>query len=148
LRSNGAAANEVGDVQEHLQIERCWLTLARSYELSEHIGRFSDEIGRRRVRVLIAPNPPDPAIPIVRCSGAISERGWPSLYLAFPQLAVPILGRSLANAALAASKSWIGHTLQHVPKRAQVRCIMRDHDQRRSVWPVTVTLTSMAGAFV
>jgi hypothetical protein len=67
-RANAANCTEVGDIQERLQIERCWLTLARSYQLSEHIGRFSDEVGRRRVRVLTPPNPPDPAIPIVRCS--------------------------------------------------------------------------------
>jgi hypothetical protein len=67
-RANAANCAQVGDIQGHLQIERCWSTLARSYQLSEHIGRFSDEVGRRRVRVLIRPNPPDPAIPIVKCS--------------------------------------------------------------------------------
>ena len=65
-QSRAKAANCIEErvVQEHLEIERCWLALARSYELSERIGRFNDE----RLRVLIPPQPPDPAIPIVRCS--------------------------------------------------------------------------------
>jgi hypothetical protein len=67
-RANAANCAEERDIQEHLENERCWLTLARSYELSERIGRFSDEVSGRRVRVLIPPEPPDPAIPIVRCS--------------------------------------------------------------------------------
>ena len=63
-RAKAENCTEARGVQEHLEIERCWLALARSYELSERIGRLNDE----RVRVLIPPQPPDPAIPIVRCS--------------------------------------------------------------------------------
>src|SRR5215831_21180509 len=63
-RAKAANCTEARGVQEHLEVERCWLSLARCYELSERIGRFNDE----RVRVLIPPQPPDPAIPIVRCS--------------------------------------------------------------------------------
>ena len=47
-RAKAANCTEERGVQEHLEVERCWLSLARCYELSERIGRFNDE----RVRVL------------------------------------------------------------------------------------------------
>jgi hypothetical protein len=55
------------DKQEHLELERRWLQLARSYELSERIGHFGDELGRL-LRMFLLPEPPHPAIPLVRCS--------------------------------------------------------------------------------
>jgi hypothetical protein len=55
------------DKQRHLALGHQWLALARSYELSKRIGHFSDELGRQ-LRVLIPPEPPHPAIPVVRCS--------------------------------------------------------------------------------
>jgi hypothetical protein len=40
--------------QDFLDMERRWLTLAKSYELSERLEDFSDEAGRRAGRL---PNP-------------------------------------------------------------------------------------------
>ncbi len=67
-RTQAANCLNERDKQEHLELERRWLTLARSYELSERIGRFNDEYGRR-LRVLIPSEPSHPTIPLVRCSG-------------------------------------------------------------------------------
>jgi hypothetical protein len=60
-----AAANEI-DKTEYLNIERRWIMLARSYELSERVTGFNDEI-KRRLRVLIPPEPPHPAVPRATC---------------------------------------------------------------------------------
>ncbi len=60
-----AAVNEVDKV-EYLEIERRWIMLARSYELSERITGFSDEL-KRHLRVLIPPEPPHPALPRATC---------------------------------------------------------------------------------
>jgi hypothetical protein len=65
-RTKAADCSSECDREEHLEIERRWLLLAGSYELSERIGDFSDEL-TRRLRVLIPPKPPHPAIPLVRC---------------------------------------------------------------------------------
>jgi len=64
--SAGNCSNE-RNRQELLELERRWLALARSYELSERIGHFGEEL-RRQLSVLIPPEPPHPAIPLVRCS--------------------------------------------------------------------------------
>ena len=61
-----AAANEI-DKTEYLNIERRWIMLARSYELSERVTGFNDEV-RQRLRVLIPPKPPHPAMPRVTCA--------------------------------------------------------------------------------
>ena len=61
-----AAANEI-DKTEYLNIERRWIMLARSYELSERVTGFNEEV-RRRLRVLIPPEPPHPAVPRVTCA--------------------------------------------------------------------------------
>jgi hypothetical protein len=66
LASAANCSNE-RDRHDHLVLARRWLVLARSYELSERIEDFSDEL-RRRLRVLIPPRPPDPAIPLIRCT--------------------------------------------------------------------------------
>jgi hypothetical protein len=66
-RARASNCSNERDRHEHLELERRWLVLARSYELSERIEDFSGEL-RRRLRVLIPPQPPHPAIPIVRCS--------------------------------------------------------------------------------
>jgi hypothetical protein len=66
-RAIAASCSNERDRQEHLEMERRWLVLAGSYELSERIGDFGDE-RRRRLRVLIPPKPPHPAIPLIRCS--------------------------------------------------------------------------------
>src|SRR5215469_1252258 len=60
-----AAANEI-DKTEYLNIERRWIMRARSYELSERITGFNEEL-RRRLRVLIPPEPPHPAVPRATC---------------------------------------------------------------------------------
>src|SRR5260370_16488961 len=61
-----AAANEI-DKTEYLNIERRWIMLARSYELSERVTGFNEEV-RRRLRVLIPPEPPHPAVPRPTCA--------------------------------------------------------------------------------
>lgn len=60
-----AAANEI-DKAEYLNIERRWIMRARSYELSECITSLSEEL-KRRLRVLIPPEPPHPAVPRATC---------------------------------------------------------------------------------
>jgi hypothetical protein len=66
-RARAAAADSEIDKTEFLNIERRWIMLARSYELSERITGFNDEI-KRRLRVLIPPEPPHPAVPRPTCS--------------------------------------------------------------------------------
>src|SRR5215813_15470361 len=61
-----AAANEI-DKTEYLNIERRWIMRARSYELSDRITGFNEEL-RRRLRVLIPPEPPHPAVPRATCA--------------------------------------------------------------------------------
>jgi hypothetical protein len=61
-----AAANEI-EKTEYLNIERRWIMLARSYELSERVSGFNEEV-RRRLRVLIPPEPPHPAVPRATCA--------------------------------------------------------------------------------
>ena len=61
-----SAANEI-DKTEYLNIERRWIMRARSYELSERITGFTDEV-KQRLRVLIPPEPPHPAVPRLTCS--------------------------------------------------------------------------------
>jgi len=60
------AANEV-DKTEYLNIERRWIMLARSYELNERVTGFNEEV-KRRLRVLIPPEPPHPAVPRLTCA--------------------------------------------------------------------------------
>jgi len=66
-RATAANCSNERDRRDHLELERRWLVLARSHELSERIGDFGDDL-RRRLRVLIPPEPPHPAIPLIRCS--------------------------------------------------------------------------------
>ena len=61
-RARAAAAANENDKTEYLNIERRWIMLARSYELNERITGFADEV-KRRLRVLIPPAPPHPAVP-------------------------------------------------------------------------------------
>ena len=65
-RATAASCYSESDKHEHLELERRWLALARTYELSERVGHFTDERGCQ-LRVLIPPEPPHPAIPVVRC---------------------------------------------------------------------------------
>src|SRR5262249_30735936 len=60
------AANEI-DKTEYLNIERRWIMLARSSELSARVTGFNEEV-RRRLRVLIPPEPPRPAVPRAPCA--------------------------------------------------------------------------------
>jgi len=65
-RAMAAAAANENDKTEYLNIERRWIMLARSYELSERITGFTEEV-KRRLRVLIPPAPPHPALPRPTC---------------------------------------------------------------------------------
>jgi hypothetical protein len=58
------AANEI-ERTEYLALERRWMMLARSYELSECLAGLNDE---QRLRVLIPPEPPHPAVPRLTCA--------------------------------------------------------------------------------
>ncbi len=66
-RARAAAADDENDKTEYLNIERRWIMLARSYELSERMTGFAEEV-KRRLRVLIPPEPPHPAVPRVTCA--------------------------------------------------------------------------------
>jgi hypothetical protein len=65
-RARAAAAADENDKTEYLNIERRWIMLARSYELSERITGFAEEV-KRRLRVLIPHDPPHPAVPRETC---------------------------------------------------------------------------------
>ena len=67
--SRARAANAVNEIDktEYLNIERRWIMLARSYELSERVTGFNEEL-RQRLRVLIPPEPPHPAVPRLTCT--------------------------------------------------------------------------------
>jgi hypothetical protein len=66
-RSRAAdAANEI-EKAEYLNLERRWMMLARSYELSECVAGLNAE-AQQRFRVLIPPEPPHPAVPRLTCA--------------------------------------------------------------------------------
>jgi hypothetical protein len=52
--------------QDLLDLERRWLMLARSYELSDRFTDYTNEV-ERRLRIFRPPEPRHPAIPRVRC---------------------------------------------------------------------------------
>jgi hypothetical protein len=60
------AANEI-EQAEYLNLERRWMMLARSYELSESVAVLNEE-AKQRLRVLIPPEPPHPAVPRLTCA--------------------------------------------------------------------------------
>ena len=66
-RTRAAAATNEIEKTEYLNIERRWIMLARSYELSERVGGCTDNV-KRRLCVLIPPEPPHPAMPRVTCA--------------------------------------------------------------------------------
>src|SRR5262249_21764280 len=51
---------------DYENLERRWLLLAESYQLSERVSHFQDEV-RKRIAVLRPPDPPNPALPSVKC---------------------------------------------------------------------------------
>jgi hypothetical protein len=63
------AANAVNELEraEYLNLERRWMMLARSYELSESVAGMNEE-AKHRLRVLIPPVPPHPAVPRLTCA--------------------------------------------------------------------------------
>jgi hypothetical protein len=67
--SRSRAANAANDVEEaeYLNLERRWMMLARSYELSESVAGMK-EVEKRRLGVLIPPEPPHPAVPRLTCA--------------------------------------------------------------------------------
>lgn len=66
-RARAAVAATESDKTEYLNIERRWIMRARSYELSERVMGFAEEV-KRRLRVLIPPEPPHPALPRAICA--------------------------------------------------------------------------------
>jgi hypothetical protein len=67
--SRSRAADSVNEIEkaEYLNLERRWMMLARSYELSESIAVLNEE-AKQRLRVLIPPEPPHPAVPRLTCA--------------------------------------------------------------------------------
>jgi hypothetical protein len=65
-RALAAAAADENDKTEYLNIERRWIMLAHSYELSELFTGFAEEV-KCGLRVLIPPAPPHPAVPRPTC---------------------------------------------------------------------------------
>jgi len=61
-RARAATATDEIEKTEYLNIERRWIMLARSYELSERVTGFNEE-AKRRLRVLIPLEPTHPAVP-------------------------------------------------------------------------------------
>jgi len=51
---------------DYENLERRWLLLAESYELSDRVSHFNDEV-RKRIAVFRPPAPPDPAVPRTMC---------------------------------------------------------------------------------
>ncbi len=60
------AANEIEEA-EYLALERRWMMLARSHELSECVAGLNEET-KQRLCVLIPPEPPHPAVPRLTCA--------------------------------------------------------------------------------
>jgi hypothetical protein len=65
-RAKAVDASDTAAKQELLDLERRWLMLARSYELSERFTDYTNEVARR-LRVFRPPEPQHPAVPRVRC---------------------------------------------------------------------------------
>jgi hypothetical protein len=66
-RSRAANAANETEKAEYLSLERRWMMLARSYELSESVASMNEE-AKHRLRVLIPPEPPHPALPRLICA--------------------------------------------------------------------------------
>jgi len=54
-RAGADNASTQADRLQYLDLERRWMLLARSYEMSERVTRFTDEIQRRRTSVRSEP---------------------------------------------------------------------------------------------
>jgi hypothetical protein len=67
--SRSRAANAANEMEqaEYLNLERRWVMLARSYELSESVAGINGE-AKHRLGVLIPPEPPHPAVPRLTCA--------------------------------------------------------------------------------
>lgn len=61
-----ASASDAKVRSNYLELERRWLSLAKSYELTRQLGDFSAEV-RRRVVALRPSTPPKHALPLVNC---------------------------------------------------------------------------------
>src|SRR5262249_33656584 len=59
-------ADDSSSRTDYENLERRWLLLAESYQLSERVSHYHDEL-RRRIAVLRPPDPPDPGVPSVMC---------------------------------------------------------------------------------
>ena len=64
--ARAADGTNEADKQGFLDLERRWLILARSYEMSEQFTDFTNEVARK-LHVFRPPEPRHPAIPRVRC---------------------------------------------------------------------------------
>jgi hypothetical protein len=65
-RAKAANGSDAVAKQELLDLERRWLMLARSYELSERFTDYTNEVARR-LHILRPPEPQHPAVPRIRC---------------------------------------------------------------------------------
>jgi hypothetical protein len=59
-------ATDFAAKRDYLNLERRWLLLAESYELTQRVSDFNAEV-KKRIAVLRPPDPPDPALPRVLC---------------------------------------------------------------------------------
>jgi len=65
-RETAERASDSVTKTDYENLERRWLLLAESYELSDRVSHFNDEV-RRRIAVFRPPDPRDPAVPSVMC---------------------------------------------------------------------------------
>ncbi len=65
-RLRAEAATDPALKQDYLNLERRWMMLAESYQLSQRVSDFQNE-ARKRIAVFRPPTPPDPALPRVMC---------------------------------------------------------------------------------
>jgi len=67
--SRSRAINAASEIEkaEYLALARRWMMLARSYELSECVAGLNEQ-AKQRLRVLMPPEPPHPAVPRLTCA--------------------------------------------------------------------------------
>jgi len=65
-RESAERAHDSASKTDYENLERRWLLLAESYQLSDRVSHFNDEV-RKRIAVLRPLDPPDPAVPSVMC---------------------------------------------------------------------------------
>jgi hypothetical protein len=65
-REKAERATDFAVKRDYLNLERRWLLLAESYELTERVAVFNSEV-KKRIAVFKPPDPPDPRLPRAKC---------------------------------------------------------------------------------